>query len=109
MERLNLEVDLKVSNPNYVALEFQRVNYQLTIDGANVLTGTLTEAFKVPAKGEYLVSFPLTVKLENLTKGKLDLMMNRRLRYQLSAKLDSSVPIQEKTTFTVKKVDELSF
>ncbi len=109
MERLNLEVDLKISNPNYISLQFQNVNYQLNIDGSRVLSGVLTEALEVPAKGEYMVTIPFTVRLDKLENGALNLMMSRRLKYALSTNLDSSAPILEKTSFTVKRVDELTF
>lgn len=109
MERLNLDVDLKVINPNYVSLEFQNVNYQLNIDGTRVLSGVLSEPITVAAKGDDKVTIPLTVKLDRLANGALNLMMNRRLQYELNIKFESAVPIIEKKTFSVKKAGDLTF
>lgn len=109
MERLNLEVDLKVTNPNYLSLEFQNVNYQLNIDGTQVLSGALRDKIKVPAKGDFIVTIPLTVDMDNLANGALNLMMNRRIVYELDTKLNSTIPILNKKTFKVRKADSLMF
>lgn len=109
MEKLNLEVDLKIINPNYLALEFNNVNYQLNIDSRRVLSGTLSESIMVPARGDITVSIPLSVDVNKLASGALNLMMNRRVKYQLNTNLVSQVPILEKTSFQIQKAGELTF
>jgi LEA14-like dessication related protein len=109
MKHLALEVDLTVSNPNYLGLEFQNVSYQLTLDSKQVLNGELKDKLTVPAKGDVDVTIPLTVDMGQLANGALSLMMNRKIAYQFEAKLNSTIPILDKKTFTVVKSEVLSF
>jgi len=109
MERLALEVDLIVSNPNYLGVQFQNVSYQLTLDSKQVLKGELKDKLTVPAKGDVVVTIPLTVDMSQLANGALSLMLKRQIAYQFEAKLNSTLPMLDKKTFTVVKSEVLSF
>lgn len=109
MERMRLEVDLEVTNPNYLALEFDNVNYQLQVDGARVLSGSLKDTLKVPAKGSVTVTIPLELELGKLANGALGVMLKQQVDYALSAQLKSTLPILNKKSFTIKKAEVLRF
>jgi LEA14-like dessication related protein len=109
MEQLALEIDLQVSNPNYLALVFKNINYQLQLNDSLVLEGVLPNELNIPAKGEALVTIPMRIQLDRFSEGALSLMMSRQVSYIFQAKLNSAVPILDKKTFTVKKVELLTF
>lgn len=109
MERLALEIDLVISNPNYLGLEFQHVNYQLNIDSSQVLSGELKDKLNVPAKGDVKVTIPLSIDISNLANGAISLMLNRKIAYDFEAKLNSTIPILDKKTFTIVKSEVLNF
>ena len=109
MERMRLEVDLEVTNPNYLSLEFQNVNYELNVDGAKVVSGSLKDALYVPARSTFNVTIPLELELANLASGALGVMIKREIEYQLTTRMNSKVPILDKKTFTITKTERLRF
>lgn len=109
MQKLGLEIDLIVTNPNYLGLEFQNVNYQLKLDSIKVLSGQFKDNLKVPAKGDVKVTIPLTIEMSNLANGAVSLMLNRKIAYDFEARLNSTLPILDKKTFTVVKSEVLNF
>ena len=109
MERLGLEIDLLVTNPNYLGLEFQNVNYELQVDEVRVLTGSLKSNLKVPAKESVVVTIPLDIQMQNLASGAVSLMINRTIEYVFQANLNSTIPILSKKTFKVQKAEILNF
>lgn len=109
MEHLGLEIDLMVTNPNYLGLEFQNVNYLLKLDSIQVLSGELKDKLRVPAKADVKVTIPMTIDMNKLANGTLNLMLNRKIAYNFEAKLNSTIPILDKKTFTIVKSEVLNF
>ena len=73
------------------------------------MDGKLQEPLKVPAKGSFVVTIPLTVNFDKMADGALNGMLDRQIDYALTTTLNSTIPILEKKTFTVKQAEVLKF
>ena len=93
------EIELRVVNPNSVALNLRGVSYSATIEGHRVLTGVANRLPVIAAYSEGDVSLSATADLFGGFRLLADLMQNQYqqqnknkaqgLNYQLNVKLDT--------------------
>lgn len=87
---LAFDVQLKVVNPNGVALPIKGMSYQLALNGIEVLQGATAEIPSIPAYGERQFSVPVSASL--LAAPKLLLQLANQsaptLDYEFSARID---------------------
>lgn len=73
----DLEVVLKVTNPNTVIAKLDRLDYTLLVEGQPVGTGATTSDFEVPANGTALLALPVSIKYQGLPTVVMDALQQR--------------------------------
>ena len=81
---LPLACTLLVENPNLKDLRVLGYDYQLRLEGQEVLQGVSREAVTLPARGQVLVHVPLLVNLKALPRFLPAILRNERLNYKIS-------------------------
>lgn len=89
---LRMLLELRVQNPNRLAIDYDGLDVKLDLQGKTVATGVSAERGSIPAYGESLVALPMRVSLVNLGRQALRMFGNgtpERLHYALEGKLGS--------------------
>jgi LEA14-like dessication related protein len=88
---LRLRVALRVQNPNGIALDYDGIDVQLSLQGRGVARGVSDERGSVPRYGEAVVTLPVTISLMDLGRQALGILKggNSRLHYAIEGKLGS--------------------
>src|SRR5690349_1292107 len=60
---LRMRVKLRVQNPNGLALDYDGIDVQVSLQGSGVARGVSSERGSVPAYGEAIVALPVTISL----------------------------------------------
>lgn len=87
------EIDIKITNPNGIALPIKGMSYRLDINGAELLYGTSNQIPSIPAYGSETIT--LQVEANLLSAPKLFLALNKAtsISYALRTKIDLSGPL----------------
>jgi LEA14-like dessication related protein len=103
-----LLVDLMITNPNSVALNFNAISYRVRIEGRELVSGTSREPLEIAAGSAQKYTVPATVSLMSGFSLIRDLMSKpkNKIAYELNATLEPSglfsLPVN------VKKADTFS-
>ncbi|MFN3431514.1 MAG: LEA type 2 family protein [Candidatus Sericytochromatia bacterium] len=73
----DVEVVLKVTNPNAVTAKLDRLDYTLLVEGQPVGSGATTSDFQVPANGTALLALPVSIRYQGLPSVVLDALQQR--------------------------------
>lgn len=65
-ERIDLEMELLVKNPNPVGIRLAGYDYDLTVDGASFFRGSMNEPVELAAEGSSTFKVPLTLSYREL-------------------------------------------
>ncbi|ABD80836.1 LEA type 2 family protein [Saccharophagus degradans] len=87
------EIDLKIANPNGVALPIKGMSYSLAINGAELLFGTSNQIPTIPAYGSETVTLQVEANLLSAPKLFLALNKSKTLDYTFKTKIDLSGPL----------------
>lgn len=108
-QKVSLEINLMVSNPNYIPLNFSKVTYSLFLDKEHVLQAELSEGIQIPATNSVEIVIPLEVQLSALSMGAVNFMINRKVTYDFELLMYPDIPILEKKSFKRQRSGILSF
>lgn len=89
---LRMLLELRVQNPNRLAIDYDGVDVKLDLQGKTVATGVSAEHGSIPGYGESVVALPVTVSLVDLGRQALRVFGNgtpERVHYALEGKLGS--------------------
>lgn len=88
-------LDLKVINPNSRALNLVGMNFDVELEGINIISGAANDVPSVPAYGNQMVGVSVSVGLIEGVKLINQLANNndRKLAYQLTTRLNTGIPI----------------
>jgi LEA14-like dessication related protein len=81
---LPLECNLLVDNPNPQDLRILGYDYDLQLEGQQVLQGESREEVTLPARGQVLVTVPILVKLRALPALLPSILKEEKLHYQVA-------------------------
>jgi LEA14-like dessication related protein len=81
---LPLECTLLVENPNPQDLRVLGYDYELRLEGQNVMQGASRQEVTLPARGQTRVAVPMLVNLRTLPRFLPAFLQNRQLHYQIS-------------------------
>ncbi|RJR42965.1 MAG: hypothetical protein C4567_06405 [Deltaproteobacteria bacterium] len=81
---LPLECTLLVENPNPQDLRVLGYDFEFRLEGQKVMQGESQQAVNLPARGQALVTVPILVKLQALSRFVPAVLQNRKLNYQIS-------------------------
>ena len=88
---LRMLVKLRVQNPNGVALDYDGIDVQLSLQGKGVARGVSDERGSVPRYGEAIVALPVTISLMDLGRQALSIFNGAGgpIHYAIEGKLGS--------------------
>lgn len=79
-----LTAKLRLYNPNPEPLRLLGYDYNVAIEGTDLVQGESVDAITLPAEGDSLVEIPVLLKMNAVPKALRTLMLKNRLRYTLS-------------------------
>jgi LEA14-like dessication related protein len=93
VEGFNLAFDVKVDNPNPVAISLAGLDYDLKLLGSRFLQGEQPTGLKVAANGSSQVQVPLRLGFQQLMSSYRQLKGAERADYQLDLGMGFDVPL----------------
>jgi LEA14-like dessication related protein len=102
-----LDLDLRIENPNRQALVLERALYQLRVNDRPLLDGRRDERSEVPGRGEERIHLPATVKVVDLARAIASLRRQDPSRYDLQAELVFDVPVRGEVTMKLHRQGDL--
>jgi LEA14-like dessication related protein len=112
-EGVELQVDIKVTNPNDFAAEAAGILYTLEINGVEVLDGRQDDPVSVPAGGSADVTVPVTLRWTGGTAALQDILTGGEQRWKLHGRvtvrsgiMQKTFPFSENGTFTTRGSEE---
>lgn len=110
---VELEVGVRVTNPNDFAAEAAGLLYTLEINGIEVLDGRQDDPVSVPAGGSSEVTIPVTLRWGGSAEALKDVLKGGEQRWKLSGRVTvrsgivhRTFPFSETGTFTTRGADE---
>lgn len=88
-----LLVDVRVDNPNPVAINIAGLDYELRLNGKHVLSGDSAERAKVSARGSGNVAIPVTLDYRDLSDRMADLRGRDTVDYVIDLGILVDVPL----------------
>jgi len=94
---LDFDVLIKIDNPNNKPAAMTRMDYELFIDGKQLLTGNFQESVSVPAGGQKLISMPVQLDLLKALNGETkDAVVNLGFKLTGDASQPSEIMLKVK-------------
>jgi LEA14-like dessication related protein len=104
---VDLEFDVKIKNPNDLTVTVLGFDYDFMINEVSFLAGEEKARFTVEALEERIVSIPLRLYFNNLSKALKALKGRDTSTYTLASKLYFAVPLLGRIAIPVSKHGEL--
>lgn len=107
LDRVSLQLHMKISNPNPIALNLNTLDYHLKFNGETVTEGVFEKGISVPATGTGEVILPLEFQYRSLTKAFQSLMKGSASsqKYALSGNAQFglfTIPFNKEGNLTLK-------
>lgn len=93
LEGVDLNVVFRVKNPNDLALEVAKVDYQLEVEGHRILRGSPNRGVSLPANGSRDLVFPARVRFLDVLPAVTAIFTRDTLRWRASGTLGVETPI----------------
>jgi LEA14-like dessication related protein len=103
--------NFNVNNPNSLGVKLSKITYDLRVNEKDLIKDTLPEGIKVPAKGDAVMSIPVTVRYADLFNNLSDALKSDALAYDLKGTMGIgpfSIPYQHKGQLKMPKLPEIS-
>lgn len=88
-----LLVDLRVDNPNPIAVRVAGLDYELRLNGRRALAGDSAERAEIPARGTGNVTVPITLTYRDLAERVADLRERDTIDYAIDLGIVVDVPL----------------
>jgi LEA14-like dessication related protein len=102
-----LDLDLRIENPNRQVLVLERALYQLRVNDQLLLDGRCDERSEVPGRGEERLHLPATAKVVDLARAIASLRRQDPPSYELQAELVFDVPVRGEVTMKIRRHGQL--
>lgn len=89
----DLNVVLKVTNPNPITARLDRLDYDLFVEGAKVGAGSMTQDFVVSANASKELTIPVHVPYQGLPEAALKALQARRAALRIAGTSHLSTPL----------------
>lgn len=100
---MELTYDIKVENPNAVAVEMIGYDYNLDINEHPFINGDQSKTMTIEASGESIFEVPMTLNFPDLYRTASELVNEDESSYQFLSHLRFDLPIIGTTAIPVKK------
>ncbi len=107
----DLELELKVSNPNAFAMSFDNLKYNLEISGQSWVTGAVPEMLQIGKSGENTLTIPVSIKFAQMGQTLYQVLMQKSAidyRFQGNVDLKTSIPIMNKVNLPIDMAGKLN-
>jgi len=91
-ESIGLLFDLKVANPNPLALTLAGLDYDLKLNGASAVSGEQPQGIDIAAEGESTVQLPVSLNYQTLYKTFAGLRYEDQVNYAIDIGLSFKIP-----------------
>ena len=94
-----LELDIRLDNPNGFSMILEKLNYQLLVGGQQWVSGAAQQPVEVTKKGESLLSIPISLNFLQVGQSVYQMLNgDQELNYELKGDFDvtSTLPLLEK-------------
>lgn len=103
-QEMELTYDIKVENPNAVAIQMLGYDYDLELNGNSFIKGDQTEKMKIEASGESIFQVPMTLNFSDVYQTVSGLGKNDdETSYSFLSNLTFDLPVLGATDIPVKK------
>lgn len=92
-DEARVRFDVALANPNPVGVSLAGFDYRLTIDGVELLTGTVEKAVSIPARGSSTIPVPVAFRYDALISAVASLTDAAESPYQMSVGFSFDVPV----------------
>jgi LEA14-like dessication related protein len=79
-----LSARLRLTNPNPEPMRILGYDYEISVEGSDLVQGESSTAITLPAGGESLVEVPILLKLNTVPRALKALLLQDKLKYELS-------------------------
>jgi LEA14-like dessication related protein len=79
-----MSAKLRLTNPNSEPMRILGYDYEMSLEGAELVQGQSVAAITLPAGGESVVEVPILLKLTAVPKALSALLLKEKLNYELS-------------------------
>lgn len=92
-DSVDLEVDVRIDNPNPVGVRLAGLDYDLRLDGERALSGESNARSNIPARDSGTVSVPITLGFQELYERVSGLRGRNEVDYEVDLGLNVDVPV----------------
>ena len=106
----DLQLDLKINNPNAFAFNLDAINYKLDINQSQWVSGNSERTSRIGAKSEGNLAIPISLNFLQIGRSAYQLINgNRPLQYHLKGDLDigTSIPLLGKVNLPIDRAGEI--
>ncbi len=79
-----LSARLRLTNPNSEPMRILGYDYEVSLEGVDLVRGESVDAITLPAGGDSLIEVPILLKLTSVPKVLSSLLLKEKLKYELS-------------------------
>lgn len=103
-QEMELTYDIRIENPNPVALQMMRYDYDMQLNGHSFIKGDQTEQLKIEASGASVFEVPMTLNFLDIYQTVTGLAKNDdQTTYRFLSHLTFDLPVLGATEIPVKK------
>lgn len=106
-DEIELTYDVKVDNPNPVAVQMLGYNYDFKINNNDFIQGDQAQELRIESSGASTFQIPMRLNFEELYNLFTGLRDEDKADYNLAANLDFDLPVLGKTTLPLEKSGSL--
>lgn len=115
-QQMELTYDIKVENPNTVAVEMLGYDYNLDLNGNSFINGDQTEKIEIEASGESIFQVPMTLNFSDIY-GSISGLAEQdetsydflsHLRFDLPVLGSTEIPVRQKGSIPLLKLPKLN-
>jgi LEA14-like dessication related protein len=106
-----LVFSFKVTNPNPIGINLDKIGYDLKIGDKDLVKGTIDKGLSLKARGTETVELPISINYLDFFKSITDFINSDKIKYDLSGFFQIamlSIPYQAKGSLDIPKIPEIS-
>ncbi|XP_039125593.1 uncharacterized protein LOC120261680 isoform X2 [Dioscorea cayenensis subsp. rotundata] len=107
LEKVDIVVDVLISNPNPLPIPLCDINYLIESDGRKLVSGMIPDAGTIHAHGSETVKIPVTLIFDDIKKTYHDIKPGSIIPYKIKVDLLVDVPIFGRLTLPLEKTGEI--
>ncbi|KAA3615074.1 MAG: hypothetical protein D8M58_11520 [Calditrichaeota bacterium] len=105
--KADLLFDIKINNPNGIAIDLAGLDYGLKINESSLFSGTKNDPLNIEAKGSSTIQIPLSLKYDDIYKTVKSLTGKGKSSYTFEGGLSFDLPVLGKIRLPLSKTGEL--